>query len=260
MSASKDADSTNRFTGLADIYAKARPSYPEPAIQFIIDTALSADGDQTKKVIADIGCGTGISSRLFAERGFRVVGLEPNDDMRRKAESDATYGGNLTYVGGTAEKTGFDSGSIDLVLCAQAFHWFRPPEALQEFARILKPGGWVALVWNERDESEPFTRAYGDALRQAPETAKVEMHRGKAGEVLLISQYFRNAAKHVFPNCQLLDENGALQRAFSASYAPKDAAGADRLRQALQQAFKHFSKDGLVEMRYETSVYLARKA
>lgn len=254
MSASNNADSTKRFTGLAQIYAQARPSYPEAAIQLIVDTALTS----LDSVIADVGCGTGISSRLFGTLGYRVIGIEPNEDMRQKAERDAACGGKLTYQSGTAEATGLETASIDLVLCAQAFHWFRPDEALQEFSRILKARGWVALLWNERDESDPFTRAYGDALRQAPETAKVEMHRGSAGEVLLTSPLFAKAQKRLFRNSQILDEEGAINRAFSASYAPKDSAGIANLRASLQAAFKQFNRGGSVEMRYTTSVYTAQ--
>src|SRR5262249_588912 len=131
--------------------------------------------------------------------------------------------------------------------------------ALQEFHRILRPAGWVALVWNERDERDQFTAAYGDVLRTVPETKLVEGNRGRAGEVLLECPLFRQARRAAFANEQLLDEQGMIERALSASYAPKEPEAVAKFTAALRDVFRIYQRQGQVVLRYETSVYGACK-
>lgn len=242
---------TGRFTGLADLYAKYRPTYPDAAIDFIV--ARCGLGPAT--TLADVGCGTGISSRLFAARGVPVIGVEPNDEMRDRAA--AAHG--VVYRPGRAEATGLASGSAAAVVAAQAFHWFSVEPTLREFHRVLRSGGRVALVWNERDEADPCTAAYGAVVRATPEAAGVEVPRGSAGGPLLASPLFEDCSRTVFANRQELDEEGVLGRAFSASYAPKEPAAAETFAAALRQFFVEWQADGKVILRYETTVYLARK-
>jgi SAM-dependent methyltransferase len=249
---------TGRFSGLEELYARYRPGYPTAAIDLILRRcALGGPGD----VLADVGCGTGISARLFAARGVPVLGIEPNEEMRRRAECEPAPPGRPApvYRAGRAEATGLTDGSVAAVLAAQAFHWFDAPAALLEFHRILRPGGWVALVWNERDETDPGTEAYGDVIRTAPDTAVVEGPRGRAGEPLLRSPLFEEAERIPFRNEQELDEAGVLGRAFSASYAPREPAAADAFARALLGVFAQFQHGGTMTLRYETTVYLARR-
>jgi SAM-dependent methyltransferase len=250
-------DPTGRFSGLADLYARCRPTYPAAAIDFVV----SRTGLRPGSVLADVGCGTGISSRLFADRGVTVIGIEPNAAMRTQAETLPPLPGTPAprYADGTAEATGLASASADVVLAAQAFHWFRPDPALSEFCRVLRPGGWVVLMWNERDETDEFTAAYGAVVRTARETASVEGPRGRAGDPLLTSPLFERAQRVPFHNEQELDEEGLLGRSFSASYAPKDPAEAAAFAAALREVFARFRRAGKVVLRYETSAYLGRK-
>jgi SAM-dependent methyltransferase len=245
-----------RFTGLASGYAKHRPSYPSEAIDFVIQKCSLGPSS----LLVDIGSGTGISSRLFAERGVPVIGIEPNAEMRAKAEKEslALDAARVDYRDGTAETTGLSESIADAVLAAQAFHWFKVEPALQECRRILKRTGWAVLMWNERDENDPFTKAYGDVIRTAPETAAVEGPRGRAGEVLLTHRLFRDAELVEFPNQQALDEEGVLGRAFSASYAPREQAAAATFANALRRVFADFQEASRVVLRYTTSIYLAR--
>src|SRR5262249_28914341 len=156
---------------------------------------LSRCGLGPGSVLVDVGCGTGISSRLFAEKGVQVIGIEPNSQMRKAAEAATRETVSLdvpVYRDGRAEASGLPDPSADAVSAAQAFHWFEPDTALREFHRILKPGGWTILVWNERDETDPFTAAYGAVIRTAPDAAPIEMPRARAGEHLLHSPLFRD--------------------------------------------------------------------
>jgi SAM-dependent methyltransferase len=245
-----------RFTGLADMYARCRPTYPAAAVDLIV----SRCGLGTQSLLVDVGCGTGISSRLFAERGVPVVGLEPNADMRHKAEAQSPRPGASPprYREGRAEATGFPGGTADMVVAAQAFHWFDADASLREFHRILKPTGWVALLWNEPDLSDLFTTDYVQVIYAVPGATAVEVPRGRAGEPLMTHPLFQQAELLTFANEQALDEEGLLGRVFSASYAPRQPAPAEALAQALRQLFAHYQQRGRVVMRYVTSLYLAR--
>jgi SAM-dependent methyltransferase len=249
---------TGRFSGLAAVYARCRPDYPDAALAFVLERCRLAPG----AALVDVGSGTGISARLFARRGLRVLGIEPNADMRRQADAEPLPPDVPVplYRPGTAEATGLTDGCADAVLAAQAFHWFEPQAALREFHRLLKPEGWVALLWNERDDSDPFTAAYSAVIRTAPDTAAVEGPRGRAGVALLESDLFQDARRDVFGHAQELVEEGVLGRAFSASYAPREPAQAEAFAAGLRAVFARFQQQGRVALRYETSVYTARRA
>jgi SAM-dependent methyltransferase len=250
-------DPLGRFTGLADLYAKYRPDYPSEAIDFIV----SRCGLTPSALLVDAGSGTGISARLFAHRGVRVIGIEPNADMRARAAAEPLPPEVPApdYRDGRAEATGLPDTVADAVLAAQAFHWFDSEPTLREFHRILKPGGWVVLLGNERDESDPFTRAYGDIFRAAARSEMLERTRGQAGAVLLTCPLFQGAERVVFRHAQEVDEDGLLGRAFSASYAPREPAEAAAFADALRDLFARQQQNSRVWLRYETSVYVAQR-
>ncbi len=117
--------------------------------------------------LADVGSGTGISAKLFLDNGNTVYGVEPNRDMRAAAEKFLHGNARFHSVDGSAEQTTLSDRSVDFIVAGQAFHWFDQPKARQEFARILKPGGWVMLMWNSRHiGTTPFLCDYEGLLRE----------------------------------------------------------------------------------------------
>jgi SAM-dependent methyltransferase len=245
----------SRFTGLAAVYARCRPNYPAAAIDFIIGQCQLTRG----ALLVDVGCGTGISARQFAERGLRVLGIEPNADMRRQAQEETGAGLAFSVHDGRAEATGLPATSADAVLSAQAFHWFDAEVALREFHRILRQGGWAALMWNERDEDDPATAAYGRIVGSGKEAAAVEGPRRQGRLALGRSPHFHRAEQRLFGHAQTVDEDGLLGRAFSASYAPREAAERTRFAAALREVFARFQEGSTMRLRYVTSVDVAQR-
>jgi SAM-dependent methyltransferase len=238
---------TERFTEHAEAYVAARPSYPEEAL----DALFAGLGDPAALTVVDLGAGTGISSRQLAARGANVIALEPNEAMRRAAEPAE----RVRWQAGTAEHTGLADGAAALVTAFQAFHWFDHPVALREMLRLLRPGGRAALVYNERDESDAFTAAYGTLVRRYA-TDETERRRadGRAGfEAFPAWKSVRVVESR---NAQQLDRAGLHARARSTSYLPQEGALADELHAALDQLFDAHARDGAVTMRLKTIVSL----
>jgi ubiquinone/menaquinone biosynthesis C-methylase UbiE len=156
-----------RFSNKADLYKKFRPTYPKE----LIDYLYSQVGFNQESIIADIGSGTGIFSRLLIEQGSFVYCVEPNEDMRRTAEKDLSEFENFVSVNAPAENTGLQDVSVDFITVAQAIHWFDRQAFKSECRRILKPGGKVVLIWNERDyENEIIKKEYFIRAKYAVET------------------------------------------------------------------------------------------
>src|SRR5690606_35644369 len=138
--------STERFSSRVEAYIRSRPGYPA-AVCEVLGREI---GFTAGWVVADIGSGTGLSTRLFLENGNDIFAVEPKAAMRQAAEAMLAKNAGFRSVEGTAEQTSLASGSTDLVVAGQAFHWFDERQSLREFARILKPGGFVVLMWNAR--------------------------------------------------------------------------------------------------------------
>jgi SAM-dependent methyltransferase len=247
---------TGRFSDRADDYRRYRPDYPDAAIDSVLQ-GLGDHADPATLMGADVGAGTGISALALAERGVRVIAVEPNAAMRAAARPDP----RVDWRDGTAEATTLEDASVDFILCAQAFHWFRVPEALAEFQRVLKPGGRLALMWNNRDRRDAFTREFIAAIHAVDGESLVEQ-RAFDPTVIAASGRFDAPRVEEFPHAQTLDLVGVIGRATSASYVPKEGPELERLKALLAEAFEHHrDASGLVTLRYRTHVYLsARRA
>ncbi|HYE63887.1 MAG TPA: class I SAM-dependent methyltransferase [Phycisphaerales bacterium] len=251
---------TGRFSDRGREYARYRPSYPAAAIDAVVravELVRGAGGGGREIIAADVGAGTGISSRLLTERGVRVMAVEPNAGMRDSAEPHA----RVSWIDGSAERTGLDAQSVDLVLCAQAFHWFDESKALAEFHRVLKERGVLSLVWNDRDNSDPLTGAYGRAILEASGNHPAALDRSECGQAVFGSPLFRGAQVQAFAYEQPMDLDGLIGRALSASYTPKAGPAHEKLVRELREAHAAFADaEGVVRMRYRTRVYTAVRA
>ena len=245
-----DAPSTvERFCGLADAYERHRPSYPQEAVAAILA------GLPPAAAVADVGAGTGISTRALAAAGARAIAIEPNAEMRAIAVAQGSEGRE-----GSAQATGLGAASVDAVTVFQAFHWFAQHDVMLEFARILRRPGRIALVWNERDLADAFTSAFRDLERQHGEGAMlagIDFHDEQIGP-LLRGAGFGDVRLHTFPNVQRLDRDTLVGRVRSTSYAPRHGPPLEALVADLHALHDRFaSTGGLVLLRYNTEVFLA---
>lgn len=248
--------STERFSSRVENYVKYRPSYPSA----VIDLLRSSCGLSASSTVADIGSGTGLLTSLLLETGATVYAVEPNAGMRQAAESFLGGQPGFHSVVGTAEATTLPDSSVDLITASQAFHWFDIPRSKAEFSRILRPEGWVALIWNERtSESTPFLDGYEKVLQTySPEYSEVGHKRADAEDR---RRFFRNGEEQVFltHNSQSFDLQGLIGRVLSSSYAPEagDPNHAPMIA-ALEDLFAMTNVDGQVEFLYDTQVFYGR--
>ncbi|MGH9871436.1 MAG: class I SAM-dependent methyltransferase [Pyrinomonadaceae bacterium] len=246
------SDPLTRFSNRSDNYAKFRPGYPAGVIEVLRSHCKLSE----TSAIADVGSGTGILSELFLQNGNSVLGIEPNDAMRHAAEALLKGYQKFRSINATAEVTTLQAGSVDFVTAAQAFHWFDRVRAKREFARILKPEGWVVLIWNERRlESTPFLRAYEALLlRYGTDYEKVR-HEKVTSE---ISQFFspESFELQTLENAQHFGFESLKGRLLSSSYAPdQDHPDFAPMLSELEVIFNAHQKDGIVSCEYETKVY-----
>jgi ubiquinone/menaquinone biosynthesis C-methylase UbiE len=252
-------DPKERFSSRVDDYVRYRPGYPAALFEWLGAQGCFGAG----RVVVDVGSGTGILSRglLQAGQGARVVAVEPNAAMRAAAEKALAGHPLFESVDASAEATGLPGASVDLVVAAQAFHWFDPSRARVEFARVLRPSGLVALVWNQRRDT-PLNRAYLEMLeRFAPDYALVRESERSSEDKM--RAFFAPVAPRVetFGNEQRLDEAGFEGRLLSSSYAPP--RGHPMHVPILVRAgeiFREHSQGGLVTIAYDTIVWYGRLA
>ena len=245
---------TERFSSRVDDYARYRPSYPPPALELLQQRCGLVPG----AVVADLGSGTGILTELLLERGAEVFAVEPNERMRAAAEAQLGHEPRFHSVAGSAEATTLAPGSVDLLVAGQAFHWFDPRRARSEALRVLRPGAWGALLWNERPpEATAFLADYEALLkRHAPEYTRITASRADPGTM----REFLGAAMEVgtFANEQVLDFEGLRGRLMSSSYAPEPGSpDYEPMIALLREVFARHERDGRITMPYSTLVYFA---
>lgn len=246
------SDTVERFSNRVENYVKYRPDYPGEIIQFLTENC----GLTRESIIADIGCGTGISSQLFLENGNRVIGVEPNAAMRDAAVKFLVKFPWFIPIDGTSDNTTLADASVDMVIAAQAFHWFNPVTTRSEFHRILKPGGHIVLIWNERQlDTTPFLVEYeAFLLKYAHDYGSVRHENIHVKELSDFFQLEYGAA--TFKNQQIFDFEGIKGRMLSASYMPNETdAVFEEMAKELQALFAKHAENGKIKVFYDTKVY-----
>jgi SAM-dependent methyltransferase len=250
------ADAKQRFSNRVADYVRYRPGYPPALIDLLRDEC----GLRPDHVIADVGSGTGILAKLFLENGNRVFGVEPNQEMRNAGDEFLVDHKNFSSVHGSSEATTLPESIVDFIAAAQAFHWFEPIATRREFLRILKPNGWVAVMWNDRRSSETaFGRAYEDLLvRYGTDYTRVKEAYPETQDM---GNFFGrgNCRRRELFNFQEFDFDGLAGRLRSSSYTPKEGhANFAPMMTALRQLFDANQKSGRVRMEYTTQIYFGR--
>src|ERR1700674_211889 len=245
-------DATQRFSSRVGNYVRYRPGYPSEAVQLL----RSECGLSPESLVADIASGTGIFTQMLLENGNRVFGVEPNDEMRRAGERFLGSYSSFTSIAGAAEATTLADHSLDIITAAQAAHWFDRGKARREFIRILKPGGWTVLLWNERrTDSTAFLREYEHLLLKYGTDYQEVRHERTTAEIadFFAPSPFRSSALEMR---QEVDYTGLEGRLLSSSYTPTPGhAGYEPMLRELRRIFDAHRVNFCVSLEYKTLVY-----
>ena len=247
------SDPTKRFSTRVENYIRFRPGYPAA----VLDVLRAECGLVDDAVVADVGSGTGIFSEVLLKNGNAVFAVEPNDEMRQAGERLLAGYPRFTSVKGTAEATTLADGSVDAITSAQAFHWFDRTRAREEFRRILKPGGSVALIWNDRQlDATPFLREYEGLLRRFGTDYLSVRHRDLDLEQVRAFIDGGDVKQTTLESAQSFAYEGVVGRLLSSSYAPEVGhENHARMLAALRDIFDRHAENGKAEIRYDTRVF-----
>src|SRR5260221_4154083 len=250
------SNAKQRFSNRVTDYVRYRAGDPAE-ILLVLQAWTSL---RPEHVVADIGSGTGLLSKVFLDFGNRVFGVEPNDEMRSAGEEFLNAHPNFKSITGSAEATTLPSDFVDFVAAGQAFHWFQMPAARNEFHRILKPEGRVLVIWNERllDETA-FLREYEELLnRFGTDYAQVSESYPRAEHMLEF--YGANEfTSHSLPNFQEFDFDGLNARLRSSSYAPPPGHPQfEPMMKEIRKIFDAHHQRGEIRMDYRTRVYAGK--
>ncbi|MGA9708576.1 MAG: class I SAM-dependent methyltransferase [Candidatus Sulfotelmatobacter sp.] len=249
------SNATSRLSDRVENYVRYRPGYPLE----VLTTLKTECGLAPSHVVADIASGTGLWTRMLLENGNAVFGIEPNGEMRAAGERLLAGFEKYTSAAGSAEATTLPDQSVDFVTAAQAAHWFDREKARREFVRILKPGGWLVLLWNERlTDSTKFLRDYEQLLLDYGTDYEEVRHERTTDSV---NEFFDPAPfkQRVFEMRQEFDYAGVEGRLLSSSYAPGPGHPqyAPMLRE-LRRIFDACAVAGRTAFEYKTRVYFGQ--
>jgi len=241
-------DNTNKFNKKAKDYVKYRPTYPDEFIDYLIK-----DLKIKNKIVADIGSGTGKLTELIVNNVKKVYAIEPNKDMRIAAEKILNKNKNFISINGCAEDSKLKNNFIDVIIVAQAFHWFDIKKTMVEFKRILKKNGLLVLVWNTKIHNTNFLKTQLKILSKYSNKVKTRN---------------KNSVKKAFPNGYLkksywhnqeFDLKGVLGRISSLSYCPAQNTKQYKIiEKQITNAFNKYSKNGFIKYNYKTNAYIGK--
>lgn len=249
-------DPLRRFSSRARAYAAARPSYPR-ALAELMREAMGLDAGTA---VADVGSGTGKLTELLLDAGYRAYAVEPNAEMRAYAEEAFAGRPGFVSVEGTAQATTLPDASVGAVTAGQAFHWFDPMAARDEWKRIVVPSGWAILVWNlRRERATPFMAGYDDLLRSFATDMKLARAERADKEAMAVLYGGRAFESRVFEHIHTMDRETLRDRVVSSSFMP-DAHHPrhEEMLAAIDALFDAHARDGVVRFEYDTPVYFGR--
>lgn len=249
---SMPVEPTERFSNRVESYKRHRPGYPTA----IVDLLTHECGLDDNSVIADVAAGTGLLSEIFLSRGYRVIAVEPNQQMRDACATLTSQYPQLQCVDGTAETTSLADNSIDLATVGQAMHWFDLKRTRNEFVRVLRSGGWCAVIYNNR-------RMAGDAFQEGYEKILVEygtdygaVRGSHLTEERLAAFFVPDAmSSAVFANSQQLTLEALQGRILSSSYMPQPGHPRySEMSRTIEDLFSENETGGHVRMEYDCVV------
>ena len=252
------ADSTTRFSSRVQDYIKYRPTYPTELLRIMEQHC----GFSAGSVVADLGSGTGILSELLLKNGNPVFGVEPNAEMRSAGERLLADYPQFKSIAATAEGTTLEDQSVDFITAGQAFHWFERNATRKEFARILKPVGWLVLVWNDRRlDTTPFLREYEALLHEYGTDYAAVRHQDLDLEQVRAFVGSESVGLTILDNTQLFDFDALRGRLLSSSYTPEAGHPShEPMLKRLEEIFSERQVNGRVAFEYETKIYYSRLA
>lgn len=243
---------TNKFDSKGSVYSKARPNYPDALFSYLLAEGVI----NNDTVAADIGSGTGIFTVALSKFLNSVFAIEPNDDMRIKAEEKYKTIANITSINATAENTSLPDRSVDLITVAQAFHWFDRVAFKDECKRILKSNGKVVLVWNDRDSNSEIIKDNFAVNKKYCKAFKGSSN-GIDFSKDAFSDFFGEEFELVeFCNNLIYTREVFIARNLSSSYAPKENDPIyDDYIKAITDVFEKYQTNGTVNYPYITRCY-----
>ncbi|MGZ3865398.1 MAG: class I SAM-dependent methyltransferase [Bacteroidia bacterium] len=246
-------ETLNRFSDRVDNYVKYRPTYPAEVYDFLESEKIIFQ----EWTIADIGSGTGISAEPLLKRGYTVYGVEPNKEMREAAEKILKDFSNFKSIDSTAEATKLENNSINTIIAGQAFHWFDKEKCKAEFKRILKPGGQVVLMWNDRrTDTTDFLKVYEDFLQMFGTDYKEVNHKNTQDKKIFDTFFGNGFTEKDFYNYQDVDFAGLKGRVLSSSYMPGEGhKDYEFMIYTLKKIFMRYQENGKVRLDYDTKIY-----
>ena len=241
-----------KFTGKADFYDKYRPSYPDSLIDWLYEKT-NAD------TVADVGAGTGKFTACLLKKPWKITAVEPDPDMSEKLSRLK----GITVINASAENTGIEQSSIDLVTTAQAFHWFDEELFKKECGRIFRLHGRLAVIFNERNYTGCGISRLRDEICQKYCGAFHSGHVGKRspeeGDMFLKTEYFSETEYFIAENNIEMDESAFIGDTLSRSYALSEAdAGFSDFMRELKSAFEKYEQNGKVTIKYNAKCYLGK--
>jgi ubiquinone/menaquinone biosynthesis C-methylase UbiE len=240
---------SDAFERVAALYERVRPGYPEEAIAWLAEQLALGPG----LIVLDLAAGTGKLTRELLGLGAKVVAVEPGDEMRAQLVKAVP---EVEALAGTAEAIPLDEGSVDAVTVAQAFHWFRFGEALQEICRVLRPGGGLGLIWNERDPDDELQKRISELIDPFVPPGRPAVLQSGWREAIEADPRFGSIEERAFSLLEELDADRVAARIATISFI---ASAPETERAELEPRLRVLIGAGPIAYRSVTHAFVTKR-